>query len=227
MVDFEAITERQQTVWGKGDFHRIGVSQVIVGELLCRAVAVRAEERVLDVAAGAGNTSLAAARRGAVVTASDFVPELLVTARRRAEAEGLPLGTQIADAQALPFANGSFDVVLSTFGVMFAPDQAKAASELVRVCRPGGRIGLACWTPEGMVGRQFLTVSKRLPPPPGLLPPSLWGTEERLRELFGSDISSLGVNEEHAEMCHRSSRDLVDHMRRWFGPYQMAFEALD
>ena len=227
MVDLAAVTGRQQVVWGRGDFHRIGVSQIIVGELLCRAVAVRAGEHVLDVAAGAGNTSLAAARRGAEVTASDFVPELLDTAARRAEVEGLPLATQVADAQSLPFADASFDVVLSTFGVMFAPDQEKAASELIRVCRPGGRIGLACWTPDGLVGQQFLVVSERVPPPPGLRPPSAWGTATRLEELFGDHIAELSVEVEYADFSHRSSRELVGYLRQWFGPYQTAFEALD
>lgn len=227
MVDFSAVTDRQRVIWGRGDFHRVGVSQVIVGELLCRAVAVRAGERVLDVAAGAGNTSLAAARRGADVTASDFVPDLLEAAERRAEAEGLPLDTQVADAQALPFPDASFDVVLSTFGVMFAPDQEKAASELLRVCRSGGRIGLACWTPEGLVGQQFLAVSQRVPPPVGLRPPSQWGTAARLEELLGDGIASLSTEVQYAEFCHRSSGDFVGYFRQWFGPYQAAFEALD
>lgn len=221
------ITERQRGVWGRGDFHRVGVSQLIVGELLCRAVPVQAGDRVLDVASGSGNTALAAARRGAEVTASDFVPALLETAARRAEVENLPITTQVADAQDLPFEDAAFDVVLSTFGVMFAPDQEKAASELLRVCRPGGRIGLACWTPDGMIGQQFMTVAQRVPPAPGLKPPVRWGTEEGLRELFADGVSSLRAERQLADFCAPSAKAMVDHLRTWFGPYQAAFEALD
>jgi SAM-dependent methyltransferase len=227
MSDLGAVTERQRAVWGRGDFHRVGVSQLIVGELLCRAVPVHAGDRVLDVAAGAGNTALAAARRGADVVASDFVESLLQTAARRAEVENLPLRTQVADAQELPFEDGAFDVVLSTFGVMFAPDQEKAASELLRVCRPGGRIGLACWTPGGMIGQQFLAVAQRVPPPPGLKPPVLWGTEDHLRELFGDGAAEIRASIQRADFCARSPHDVVAHLREWFGPYQAAFEALD
>lgn len=225
--DLAAVTERQQAVWGRGDFHRVGVSQLIVGELLCRAVPVRAGDHVLDVASGPGNTALAAARRNARVIASDFVPALLETAGRRAEVENLTLVTQVADAQALPFEDASFDVVLSTFGVMFAPDQERAASELLRVCRPGGRIGLACWTPDGLIGRQFMAVARRIPPAPGLKPPARWGTEEGLRELLGDGISELRIEKQAADFCAPSAQALVAHLRQWFGPFQTAFEALD
>src|SRR5215470_4001781 len=184
--DLSALTERQQRMWAAGDFHRIGVATVIVGESLVRALHVHAGERVLDVAGGAGNTALAAARRWADVTCTDYVPALLDHAAARAATEGLPLTTRPADAQQLPFPDGSFDVVTSTFGAMFAPDQHRTAAELIRVLRPGGRLGMANWTPHGWVGSNFALQSRFAPPPPGVLPPSSWGTSERLAELFGA-----------------------------------------
>jgi SAM-dependent methyltransferase len=225
--DYNAITARQQFVWSEGDFARVGVMAVIVGELLCEAVDVMPGERVLDVAAGSGNTALAAARRWAEVTASDFVPHLLETAARRAEAEHLPITTRIADAQDLPFPDASFDVVLSTFGAMFAPDQERTAAELARVCRPGGRIGMANWVPDGMVGEMFRTTAAHVPPPAGLRPPSDWGRPERLEELFGATISELRV--EHRQLVFRSHsvERVLEHFRTWFGPTKVAFESLD
>src|SRR5512145_272535 len=183
--DFEAIKTRQQATWASGDFGQIGVRLQIVGESLCEAVNLRAHERVLDVAAGNGNASLAAARRFGEVTSTDYVPALLDQARARAEADRLPITFQVADAENLPFADESFDVALSTYGVMFAPNQDRAASELLRVVKPGGRIGLANWTPEGFIGRLFKVVGSFVPPPAGLRPPSAWGSEPRLVELFG------------------------------------------
>src|SRR5262245_4832803 len=191
--DFESIKKRQQATWASGDFGRIGVTLQIVGESLCEAVDVSAGEKVLDVAAGNGNASLAAARRFADVTSTDYVPELLAQGARRAAADGLTMRTQIADAENLPFPDASFDVVLSTFGVMFAPNPARAAAELLRVVKPGGSIGLANWTPDGFTGELFKTVGRFVPPPPGISPPALWGTEPRLVELFGpyaADIRS-------------------------------------
>jgi ubiquinone/menaquinone biosynthesis C-methylase UbiE len=227
VTDYVAITTRQQHVWSEGDFARIGVTAVIVGELLCEAVDVMPGERVLDVAAGSGNAALAAARRWAEVTASDFVPHLLETAARRAEAEGLPLTTQVADAQDLPFPEASFDVVLSTFGAMFAPDQERTAAELVRVCRPGGRIGMANWTPDGMAGGMFRATAAHVPPPPGLRPAVDWGRPERLRELFGDSISELSAERRQFVFRWHSVAQTLEYFKTWFGPTKVAFESLD
>jgi len=227
MVDYAAITARQQQGWATGDFHRIGVSQVVVGERLVRAVGVRAGQRVLDVAAGAGNTSLAAARRFGEVTASDYVPDLLSTAARRAEAEGLPMTTEVADAQDLPYADGSFDVVLSTFGAMFAPDQERTASELLRVLKPGGKLGMANWTPTGFIGRLFAVAAKHAPPAPGLNPPSRWGTGAGLQELLGDRGASLDIKERETDFIYPSAAYMLELYRTWFGPTATAFASLD
>ncbi|MGH8976160.1 MAG: class I SAM-dependent methyltransferase [Acidimicrobiia bacterium] len=227
MTDYGAITARQQHVWSEGDFARIGVTAVIVGELLCEAVDVIPGERVLDVASGSGNAALAAARRWADVTASDFVPHLLETAARRAEAEGLPLATRVADAQDLPFPDASFDLVLSTFGAMFAPDQERTAAELARVCRPGGRIGMANWTPDGMAGEMFRTTAAHVPSPPGLRPAVDWGRPERLQELFGDAISELRVERRQFVFRWHSVEQTLEYFKTWFGPTKVAFAALD
>ncbi len=226
-MDYAAVTVRQQQVWSEGDFARIGVAAVIVGELLCEAVEIVPGERVLDVASGSGNTALAAARRLAEVTASDFVPHLLETAARRAEAEGLPLTTKVADAQDLPFPDGSFDVVLSTFGAMFAPDQERTAAELARVCRPRGRIGMANWPPDSMIAEMFATSAAHVPPPPGLRPPVDWGRPERLEELFGATITELRVERRQLVFRGHSVEQLLEYFRTWFGPTKVAFESLD
>ena len=226
-VDYRAITARQQHVWSEGDFARIGVAAVIVGELVCEAVDIHPGERVLDVASGSGNAALAAARRFAEVTASDFVPHLLETAARRAEAEKLPLTIQVADAQDLPFPDGSFDVVLSTFGAMFAPDQERTAAELLRVCRSGGRIGMANWVPDGWAGDLFRTTAARVPPPPGLRPATDWGREERLRELFGDGVSELSVARRRFVPRYYSPEQAIEYFRTWFGPTKVAFASLD
>src|SRR6187401_266333 len=156
--DFAAIKQKQQATWASGDFAVVGTTLQIVGESLAEAIDIRAGERVLDVAAGNGNATLAAARRFARVTSTDYVPALLERGRRRAEADGLDVTFEVADAEALPYPDAGFDVVLSTFGVMFAPDHEQAAAEMMRVCRPGGRIGLASWTPAGFVGQLFRVV---------------------------------------------------------------------
>jgi SAM-dependent methyltransferase len=188
-MDVVTIKQRQQAAWASGDYAAVGSRFPLIAELLCEAVDLRAGERVLDVACGNGNASLAAARRFCQVTGVDYVPALLERARERAKAEGLEATFQEADAEDLPFADASFDVVLSTCGAMFAPDQEQTASELLRVCRPGGRIGMINWTPDGYVGELFRTIGRHLPPPPGLRPPVLWGSPERLRELFGPDVT--------------------------------------
>jgi ubiquinone/menaquinone biosynthesis C-methylase UbiE len=226
MPQFDDVTRTQQAMWSRGDFHRIGVSQVVVGEMLVRALGVHAGERVLDVAGGAGNTALAAARRWAQVTCTDYVPDLLEHARARADVEGLPLVTQPADAQALPFPDGSFDVVTSTFGAMFAPDQQKTAGELVRVLRPGGRLGMANWTPDSWVGAQFGLQARYLPPPDGVLPAAAWGTRDRLEELFTGLVADLRTSTLHAEFVHHSTTSLFALFRDWFGPVAVAMTHL-
>jgi ubiquinone/menaquinone biosynthesis C-methylase UbiE len=226
-LDLNAIKTRQQATWASGDFGRIGVLLQIVGETLCEAVDLRAGETVLDVAAGNGNASLAAARRYADVTSTDYVGTLLEQARRRAEAEGLPMRTRVADAESLPFADGEFDVVLSTYGVMFAPNQIRAAAELVRVVRPGGRIGLANWTPDGFIGELFRVIGRFVPPPPGLTPPALWGTETRIVELFGPDAADIRTQRRQFVFRNRSAEHWIDEFRRYYGPVLKAFDALD
>jgi SAM-dependent methyltransferase len=224
--DYAAIKARQRTTWSSGDYAVIGTTLQIVGETLCEAVDVRAGERVLDVAAGNGNAALAAARRFARVTAIDYVPALLDRARARAEAEGTDLDLREADAEALPFADGSFDVIVSTFGVMFAPDQRRAASELLRVCRSGGRIGLACWTPDGFIGQVFRAVGAHVPPPAGVESPARWGTEARVRELLG-DGAEVRAERKGYAFRHRSPEHFLEVFRAWYGPIHRAFGALD
>ena len=225
--DFESIKKRQQATWASGDFGRIGVTLQIVGESLVEAVDVGAAEKVLDVAAGNGNASLAAARRFADVTATDYVPELLEQARRRAAVDGLTLRTQVADAEDLPFEPASFDVALSTFGVMFAPNQPRAAAELLRVVKPGGRIGLANWTPDGFIGELFKLVGRFVPPPAGVAPASAWGTEPRLVELFGPQATHLHTTRKQFNFRYLSAEHWIDEFRRWYGPTHKAFAALD
>jgi SAM-dependent methyltransferase len=190
--DFETIKQRQQATWTSGDYATVGVRLQIIGESLCEAVNLRAGERVIDVAAGNGNASLAAARRFADVVSTDYVPQLLAKGRERAIADHLAIEFQEADAEYLPFEDGSFDVALSTFGVMFAPDQRRAAGELIRVTRPGGRIGLANWTPDGFIGQLFRTIGRHVPPPPGLASPAGWGTETFLVEATPPSPTSPG-----------------------------------
>lgn len=225
--DLTAIKTRQQATWASGDFGQVGVRLQIVGESLCEAVDLLAGETVLDVAAGNGNASLAAARRFADVTSTDYVPALLDQGRIRADADRLPIAFQPADAERLPFPDGSFDVVLSTFGVMFAPDQPRAASELARVARRGGRIGLACWTPEGFLGRLFDTMSAFVPPPAGLASPMAWGSEARLAELFGGRVSEIRSTRRTYAFRFRSAEHWVEFFRAFYGPTQKAFAALD
>jgi SAM-dependent methyltransferase len=220
--DLRAVTQVQQQVWSAGDFAKIGNRAQIVGERLCETVDLLPDERVLDVACGSGNAALAASRRFGEAVGVDYVPELLANGRERAAAEGLDVEFVEGDAQELPFEDAAFDVVLSTFGAMFAPDQAKTAAELLRVCRPGGRIGMANWMPDGLVF--FPLIAKHAPLPPGTDPPSLWGTEERVRELFGDGITDLRVEPCTFNFRFRSAEHWLEYFRAYFGPIMMAFE---
>jgi len=224
---FRAVKARQQAMWGSGDYGVIGATLQIVGELLCEAADVRAVHRVLDVAAGNGNATLAAARRFARVTSTDYVPGLLQRGRQRADAEGLAnVSFEVADVEALPYPDASFDVVLSTFGVMFAPDHERAAAEMTRVCRPGGRIGLASWTPAGFVGQLLRLVARYAPPPPGVQSPLLWGTDAHLRELFPG-AARIAHTSRVFSFRYRSPEHWVDVFRRFYGPTYTAFLALE
>lgn len=223
--DFTAIKQRQQATWASGDYAVVGTLLQIVGETLAEAVDVRAGERVLDVAAGNGNATLAAARRFAEVTSTDYVAALLDKGAARAHAEGLQVQFQVADAEALPFADASFDAVLSTFGVMFAPDHARCAAEMQRVVRPGGRIGLASWTPDSFIGRLFKIIGAHVPPPAGVKSPALWGSEAHLRALFGSDVQ-MRCEKKHFTFRFRSAAHWVQVFRDFYGPTHKAFGAL-
>ena len=225
-VDFTAIKGRQQMAWGSGNYAVIGTTLQIVGESLAEACELGWDEEVLDVAARNGNATLAAARRGARVTSTDYVSTLLDRGAERARAEGLDVRFQVADAEALPFPDASFDAVLSTFGVMFAPDHAMAASEMARVCRPGGRIGLANWTPGGFIGQLFKTLGRHVPPPAGVQPPPLWGVEAHLQALFGPKAASIVTTTKHFTFRYRSPAHWVDVFRTWYGPVHKAFGGL-
>ncbi len=225
-LDFAMIKQRQQATWASGDFAVIGTTLQIVGESLAEAVDVRAGERVLDVAAGNGNATLAAARRFADVISTDYVPALLEKGRDRAEAEGLNVQFQVADAEELPFNDASFDVVLSTFGAMFTPEPERPAREMLRVLRDGGRIGLANWTPEGFIGRLFKVIGAHLPPPAGLKSPALWGTESRIVELFGPWAARIDCERRHFNFRYRSTAHWVQIFRDFYGPTHKAFAAL-
>jgi ubiquinone/menaquinone biosynthesis C-methylase UbiE len=225
-VDFAKIKSRQQAAWSSGDYAIVGTTLQIVGETLCEAVDLRSNQRVLDVAAGNGNATLAAARRFAEVVSTDYVGSLLERGRERAKAERLSVTFQEADAEALPFADASFDVVLSTFGVMFTPRQEQAAGELVRVCRPGGKIGLANWTPEGFIGELFKTIGKYIPPAPGLKSPALWGSELHLDRLFGAK-AAIAAERKSFVFRYKSPAHWVETFRSYYGPLLKAFAAID
>jgi SAM-dependent methyltransferase len=225
-TDLNALKTRQQAAWSSGDYAVIGTTLQLVGEHLAEACDLRWDERVLDVAAGNGNATLAAARRGAQVTSTHYVASLLDRGADRARAEGLDVRFQVADVEALPFEDASFDAVVSTFGVMFAPDHAKSAAEMARVCRPGGRIGLANWTPEGFIGQLFKVLGRHLPPPAGVQPPSLWGVESHLRSLFGERADAITVTRREFNFRYRSAAHFIDVFRTWYGPVHKAFAAL-
>ena len=223
--DYAAVKQRQRATWAAGDYAVVGTTLQIVGERLCEAVDLRAGEQVLDVAAGNGNATLAAARRFARVTSTDYVGALLDRGRERAAAERLAVEFREADAEDLPFADGSFDVALSTFGVMFTPDQERAAAELARVVRRGGRIGLANWTPDGFIGQLFKTIGRHVPPPAGVRSPALWGTEERLGELFrGHEVRAT---RQVFNLRYESADHWLEVFRTYYGPTNRAFAALD
>jgi len=224
--DLAAIKQRQQATWASGDFAVVGVTLQIVGEQLAEAADIHAGERVIDIAAGNGNATLAAARRFARVTSTDYVPALLEKGRARAAAEGLAIDFREADAEALPFADASFDVAVSTFGVMFAPDQKRAAAEMQRVVRPGGRIAMANWTPQGFLGQLFKTVAKHVPPPAGLAPPVLWGTEDHLRLLFGADAAGARIERRMFKFRYTSAAHWMHVFRDFYGPLNRAFASL-
>lgn len=225
--DFAAIKAKQNSAWASGDYAIVGTTLQIVGEELAEALDVRSGQSVLDVAAGNGNFTLAAARRWADVTSSDYVESLLARGRERATAERLDVTYQVADAEDLPFGDADYDVVASTFGVMFTPNQEKAAAEMARVCRSGGRIGLANWTPDGFIGALFKTIGRYVPPPAGVQSPALWGTRDRLGQLFGSTAADISMTEKNFVFRYRSPEHWMDIFRTYYGPLHKAFGALD
>jgi ubiquinone/menaquinone biosynthesis C-methylase UbiE len=225
-IDLATIKGRQQAAWGSGDYAVIGTTLQIVGEMLCEAVDLRSNQRVLDVAAGNGNATLAASRRFADVVSTDYVAALLERGRERAAAERLTVTFQEADAEALPFADASFDVVLSTFGVMFTPNQERAANEMRRVCRPGGKIGMANWTPESFIGQLFKTIGKYVPPAPGLKSPALWGDKAHLGTLFGSK-APIAAESKNFVFRYKSPKHWVEIFRGYYGPVVKAFASID
>ncbi len=224
--DLAAIKQRQQATWASGDYHMIGTQILIVSELLIESLDLHATERVLDVATGSGNAALAAARRGCSVIGIDYVPALLDRARQRAEAEGLVAEFGQGDAEALAFGDDAFDVVSSVFGAMFAPDQERTASELVRVTRPGGRIGLVAHTPDGFIGNLFKTIGAHVPPPAGLRSPIQWGTESRLEELFGEAAVEIRSVKRHNVFRATTPEAFVEYWVRFYGPTLKAFDAV-
>jgi SAM-dependent methyltransferase len=226
-VDFTAVKTRQQATWSSGNYSVVGAMLQIVGENLGEAMDLRAGSRVLDVAAGNGNATLAAAHRWCDVTSTDYVPSLLEAGQRRAQAEGYDIRFQEADAENLPFPDASFDAVMSTFGVMFTPDQEKSASEMARVCRPGGKIGLANWTPDSFIGQVFKTIGRYVAPPAGVKPPSLWGTRDRLEALFGTSAAEIGTISRAFVFRFRSPEHWLEVFRTYYGPMHKTFGALD
>jgi ubiquinone/menaquinone biosynthesis C-methylase UbiE len=226
VADFTAVKAKQQAAWGSGDYAVVGTTLQLVGENLCEAVDLRSNQHVLDVAAGNGNASLAAARRFAQVVSTDYVGALLRRGRERAEADRLEISFQEADAENLPFGDESFDVVLSTFGVMFTPNQEQAAKELLRVCRRGGKIGLANWTPESFIGRLFKIFGAHIPPAPGVKSAALWGNREHINTLFGASGSIHAARREFM-LRYRSPDHWLEVFRNYYGPVLKAFAALD
>ncbi len=224
--DLAAVKARQQAAWSTGNYAVVGTTLQIVGETLCEALDLRSGARVLDVAAGNGNATLAAARRWCDVVSTDYVGSLLEAGRARALAEGHKIQFQEADAEALPFADASFDVVLSIFGVMFTPNQEQAASELARVCRPRGRIGLANWTPESFIGQVFKTIGKYVPPAAGVESPALWGTSQRIQDLFGASARAIRTSNRDFVFRYCSPQHWLEVFRSYYGPMNKTYAAL-
>ncbi len=225
LPDLEALKTKQQATWASGDYAVIGTTLQIVGEQLCETIGLRPGSQVLDVAAGNGNATLAAARRFCSVTSTDYVPALLERGRERAAAERQSIRFQVEDAEKLSFRDASFDVVLSTFGVMFVADHARAAREMLRVCRPGGTIAMANWTPEGFIGQLFRIIGRHVPPPPGAKSPALWGTEAALREMFGPAADTITLHPRSFTFRYRSADHFLETFRTWYGPTHKAFAA--
>jgi ubiquinone/menaquinone biosynthesis C-methylase UbiE len=226
-ADLTALKIRQQAAWSSGNYAIVGTTLQIVGEQLCETLNLKPGAKVLDVAAGNGMASLAAARRWGHVTSTDYVPALLQNGRTRAEAEGHTIEFIEADAEALPFDDGDFDTVLSTFGVMFTPNQDRAAGELLRVCKPKGQIGLANWTPDGFIGQVFKTLARYLPPSPNARSPALWGTRARLAEMFGAAASDIKTDIRQFNFRYRSPKHFLEVFEAYYGPINRAFAALD
>ena len=226
-LDLNALKTRQHGAWSSGDYAIIGTTLQIVGEELCEALDIRSGQTVLDVAAGNGNATLAAARRWCKVISTDYVPSLLERGRMRAAANGLSVEFKEADAEALPFGDGAFDAVISTFGVMFTPNQDRAAGELLRVCKSGGKIGLANWTPEGFIGQVFKTLGKYLPPPAGVKSPALWGTKARIDEMFAAQASDIQIARRRFAFRYLSAEHFLEIFKTYYGPVLKAFAALD
>ncbi len=225
--DLAAVKTRQQAAWSTGNYAVVGTTLQIVGEQLCESLDLRSGARVLDVAAGNGNASLAAARRWCTVTSTDYVASLLDSGKARAAADGLEMTFQVADAEALPFDDASFDVVVSTFGVMFTPDQSQSAKEMLRVCRPGGKIGLANWTPDSFIGQLFRIIGRYVPPAAGVRSPSLWGTPARIEELFGHEAAAIHTVNREFVFRYRSDVHWLEVFRTFYGPMHRTFAALD
>lgn len=226
-IDLAAVKTRQRAAWSTGNYAVVGTTLQIVGENLCEALDLRSGECVLDVAAGNGNATLAAARRWCEVISTDYVAKLLESGRARAQAEGHAIRFQEADAECLPFADASFDVVMSTFGVMFTPDQERAAGELMRVCKHGGRIGLASWTPDSFIGKVFKTIGQYIPPIPGVRSPALWGTKARLEELFGKAAREIRTTIRPFTFRYGSPEHWIEVFRTYYGPISKTYLALD
>ena len=225
--DLAAVKTKQQAAWSSGDYAIVGTTLQIVGETLCEALDLRSGQTVLDVAAGNGNISLAAARRWCDVTSTDYVGALLERGRLRAEAEGLKIAFKEADAEALPFKDASFDAVVSTFGCMFAPNPQRTASEMLRVCKSGGKVGMSNWTPDGFIGQLFKTIGAHVKPPAGIESPALWGTRKRLDELFGAQAAAIDVTPRQFVFRYRSPEHWLEIFKTFYGPVLKAYAALE